>query len=101
MSATIRAASSPPPSPSPGRPEKTPCTAKSAAMAGKTKLIIGLVHNKFVHLPIAAVTSKRNYVYPEGSLWRDCLDATGQPVLMVNDKEAFLRNSKIQQHVTK
>ncbi len=68
-----------------------------AAMAGKTKLIIGLVHTKFVHLPIKAVTSKRNYVDPEGSLWRDCLDATSQPILMVNDKDAFLRNSKNKQ----
>ncbi len=65
-----------------------------AAMAGKTKLIIGLVHNKFVHLPIKVATSKRNYVDPEGSLWRDCLDATSQPILMVNDKESYLRSSK-------
>ncbi len=65
-----------------------------AAMTGKTKLIIGLVHNKFVHLPIAVVTSKRNYVDPEGSLWRDCLDATSQPILMVNDKDAFIKNSQ-------
>lgn len=64
-----------------------------AAMAGKTKLIIGLVNDKFVHLPISAVTRKRNYVNPEGSLWRDALDATGQPVLMVNDREAFVRIS--------
>ena len=68
-----------------------------AAMAGKTKLIIGLVHSKFVHLPIDVVTSRRNYVDPEGSLWRDCLDATSQPILMVNDKDAFLRNSKSKQ----
>ena len=65
-----------------------------AAMAGKTKLIIGLVHNKFVHLPIKVATSKRNYVDPEGSLWRDCLDATSQPILMINDKESYLRSSK-------
>ncbi len=64
-----------------------------AAMAGKTKLLIGLVHNKFVHLPIAVATSKRNYVNPEGSLWRDALDATGQPVLMVNDRASFLKKS--------
>ncbi|ULQ58806.1 ATP-dependent 6-phosphofructokinase [Brucepastera parasyntrophica] len=64
-----------------------------AAMAGKTKLIMGLVHNKFVHLPINVVISKRNYVDPEGSLWRDTLDATGQPILMVNDREAFMQNS--------
>ncbi|GHT69555.1 ATP-dependent 6-phosphofructokinase [Spirochaetia bacterium] len=55
-----------------------------AAMAGKTKLIIGLVNNEFVHLPIREVISHRNHVEPEGNLWRDTLDATHQPALMVN-----------------
>jgi len=55
-----------------------------AAMAGKTKLIIGLVNNEFVHLPIREVISHRNKVEPEGNLWRDTLDATHQPALMVN-----------------
>jgi len=55
-----------------------------AAMAGKTKLIIGLVNNEFVHLPIKAVISHRNHVDPEGNLWRDTLDATHQPAMMVN-----------------
>jgi 6-phosphofructokinase 1 len=55
-----------------------------AAMAGKTKLIIGLVNNEFVHLPIRAVIQSRNRVDPEGNLWRDTLDATHQPALMVN-----------------
>jgi 6-phosphofructokinase 1 len=55
-----------------------------AAMAGKTKLIIGLVNNEFVHLPIRSVISQRNHVDPEGNLWRDTLDATHQPALMVN-----------------
>ncbi|MDR1575725.1 MAG: ATP-dependent 6-phosphofructokinase [Treponema sp.] len=55
-----------------------------AAMAGKTKLIIGLVNNKFVHLPIKSVISHRNKVDPEGNLWRDTIDATHQPTLMVN-----------------
>jgi 6-phosphofructokinase 1 len=55
-----------------------------AAMAGKTKLIIGLVNNEFVHLPIKAAIAKRSYVDPEGDLWRDTLDATHQPALMVN-----------------
>jgi len=59
-----------------------------AAMAGKTKLVIGLVHDKFVHLPIKMVTKHRNAVDPEGSLWRDTLDATGQPNHMVNNMEA-------------
>ncbi|MDR2766925.1 MAG: ATP-dependent 6-phosphofructokinase [Treponema sp.] len=59
--------------------------AAHAAMAGKTKCVIGLVNNEFVHLPISAVVSQRNHVDPEGNLWRDTLDATHQPILMVNN----------------
>jgi len=55
-----------------------------AAMAGKTKLVIGLVNNHFVHLPIKTVISHRHKVNPESSMWRDTLDATHQPPLMVN-----------------
>jgi 6-phosphofructokinase 1 len=65
-----------------------------AAMAGKTKAVIGLVHDEYVHLPIKQVTAKRNKVDPEGTLWRDALDATGQPVLMVNDMEALIKNQR-------
>ena len=57
-----------------------------AAMAGKTKLIIGLVNNKLVHLPIKAVIAQRSRVDPESSLWRDTIDATLQPPIMVNSK---------------
>lgn len=56
-----------------------------AAMAGKTKMVVGLVHDKYVHIPIKMVTRKRNKVDPEGALWRDALDATRQPILMVNN----------------
>lgn len=55
-----------------------------AAMAGRTKVIIGLVNTKYVHIPIGAAISSRRRVDPEGNLWRDTLDATRQPVLMVN-----------------
>ncbi|MDR0374347.1 MAG: ATP-dependent 6-phosphofructokinase [Treponema sp.] len=55
-----------------------------AAMAGKTKVVIGLVNNEFVHIPMKAVISHRRHVDPESSLWRDTLDATHQPTLMVN-----------------
>ena len=65
-----------------------------AAMAGKTKIVIGLVHNKYVHLPIRLVTAKRTKVNPEGSMWRDAIDATGQPTLMVNDREAVIAKLK-------
>jgi len=55
-----------------------------AAMAGKTKLIIGLVNNEFVHLPIRTVITHRNKINPESSMWRDTLDAVNQPAMMVN-----------------
>jgi 6-phosphofructokinase 1 len=55
-----------------------------AAMAGKTKVLIGLVNNEFVHLPMK-VAVHRNHVDPESNLWRDTLDATHQPTLMVNN----------------
>jgi 6-phosphofructokinase 1 len=58
--------------------------AAHAAMAGKTKLIIGLVNNEFVHLPIKTVITHRNKIDPESSLWRDTLDAVNQPAMMVN-----------------
>lgn len=55
-----------------------------AAMAGKTSLLISLVHDHFVHLPIQMAVSRKNTIDPEGSLWRDVIDATGQPLLMKN-----------------
>jgi len=64
-----------------------------AAMAGKTKLIIGLVNNEFVHLPVQTVISHRSHVEPEGNLWRDTLDATHQPVLMTNKFDSSPQNA--------
>ncbi|MDR1803527.1 MAG: ATP-dependent 6-phosphofructokinase [Treponema sp.] len=61
--------------------------AAHAAMAGKTRIIIGLVNNEFVHVPIKAAISHRNHVDPESNLWRDTLDATHQPALMINQFE--------------
>lgn len=57
-----------------------------AAMAGKTKILIGLVNNTFVHLPIKIAVTSRKYVDQEGSLWRDVLENTRQPVRMSNDQ---------------
>jgi 6-phosphofructokinase 1 len=55
-----------------------------AAMAGKTQALIGLLHNRFVHLPISLAVSSRNHVDLEGSLWRDVLENTRQPLSMKN-----------------
>ncbi|MDR2808326.1 MAG: ATP-dependent 6-phosphofructokinase [Spirochaetaceae bacterium] len=64
--------------------ERLGSAAVHAAMAGKTKLIIGLIHNEFVHIPMKAAVVRRSHVDPESSLWRDTIEATHQPVLMVN-----------------
>jgi len=58
-----------------------------AAMAGKTKMLISLWSNKFVHLPIGMAVIRRNEVNPRGSLWRDVLQTTRQPISMVNSKD--------------
>lgn len=55
-----------------------------AAMAGKTKMLVSLINNTFVHVPIALAVGKRNTIDPEGALWRDIIQATGQPALMKN-----------------
>lgn len=55
-----------------------------AAMAGKTKIIIGMVNNEFVHIPTKIAIAERNKVELESSLWRDAVEATRQPLSMVN-----------------
>jgi len=59
--------------------------AAHAAMAGKTAMVIGLVHSRLVHIPISQAVEQRNRVDPESALWRDVVVATGQPALMVNN----------------
>ncbi len=58
-----------------------------AAMAGKTKVLISLVNDHFVHVPIRCAVGVRNTIDPESSLWRDVVEATQQPLVMVNGKE--------------
>jgi 6-phosphofructokinase 1 len=55
-------------------------TAVHAAMAGRTGMVVGRWHGRFVHVPMALAISKRNQVDPDGDLWMSVLEATGQPV---------------------
>jgi len=56
-----------------------------AAMAGKTGMVVGLVNDARVHLPLKAVATKRKMVDPQGNIWMNVLESTGQPVSMKND----------------
>jgi len=56
-----------------------------AAMAGKTDMVVGKWNNVFTHVPISAVVIRRNAISPEGTLWQNVLEVTGQPPFMIND----------------
>ena len=58
--------------------------AAHAAMTGRTGCLVGRVNNRLVHVPISLATKHRNHVDPESPLWRDVVEATGQPALMLN-----------------
>jgi len=49
-----------------------------AAMAGKTRLLIGHWNNHFVHIPMSASAGRRKQIDPNGRLWQSVLEATGQ-----------------------
>jgi 6-phosphofructokinase 1 len=53
--------------------------AAHAAMAGKTGLAIGLLHDRFIHVPIETLTGKKKRLDPAGPEWHAVLAATGQP----------------------
>jgi 6-phosphofructokinase 1 len=50
-----------------------------AAMAGKTGLVIGYLHDQFIHVPIELLTSRKKSMDPNGFQWSAVLAATGQP----------------------
>jgi len=50
-----------------------------AAMAGKTGLVIGQLHDQFVHVPIDLLASRHKQVDPAGAQWQAVLACTGQP----------------------
>jgi 6-phosphofructokinase 1 len=50
-----------------------------AAMSGRTEMVVGRWHGRFVHVPIPLTIRRRNEVDPDGDLWMSVLEATGQP----------------------
>ncbi len=73
-----------------------------AAMAGKTGMIVSFINSHFVHVPIRLTVSGSKRIDPHQELWRDVIEATGQPLLMqerrsrprTNDKRRKLSNRK-------
>jgi 6-phosphofructokinase 1 len=50
-----------------------------AAMAGKTGLVIGHLHDRFIHIPIEMLAQESKRVDLDGPGWQAVLAATGQP----------------------
>ena len=50
-----------------------------AAMAGKTGMLVGQEHSKFIHVPIRTAVSQTKRIDVTEDLWRAVLQSTGQP----------------------
>jgi len=64
--------------------ERLGSNAVHAAMSGKTNMLISCINDVLVHLPIEQAVKQKKRIDPESPLWRDVLEATGQPVVMTN-----------------
>jgi len=58
-------------------------SAAHAAMAGKTGLVIGLLHDTFIHVPIEMLSGRQKRLQPNSGAWYAVLAATGQPIRFV------------------
>lgn len=50
-----------------------------AAMAGKTGLLVGYWHGQMTHVPLKALEDRTQSINPDGELWLNVLESTGQP----------------------
>ncbi len=53
--------------------------AAHAGIAGKTGLVIGFLHDHFIHVPIELLANQQKRLDPDSPVWRAVLAATGQP----------------------
>jgi 6-phosphofructokinase 1 len=50
-----------------------------AAMAGRTGVVIGFLHERFIHVPISLLADHTKRLDPASGWWRSVLATTGQP----------------------
>ena len=53
-----------------------------AAMAGKTGMVVSKLQDRYIHLPLHLVTSKRRKLNIFSNYWRSVMESTGQPQSM-------------------
>jgi 6-phosphofructokinase 1 len=49
-----------------------------AGMTGRTKMLVGVCNNHFVHIPMEATVGKRRQIDCSGDMWMSVLETTGQ-----------------------
>jgi 6-phosphofructokinase 1 len=57
---------------------KLAAAAVHAAMAGRTEVVVGRWHGRYVNIPMRLITGGRNQVDPNGDMWLSVIEATGQ-----------------------
>jgi len=45
-------------------------------------LVIGFLHDEFIHVPIGLLAGRKKCIDPAGPVWRGTLAATGQPEIL-------------------
>jgi 6-phosphofructokinase 1 len=50
-----------------------------AAMAGKTGVVVGFLHDQFIHVPVELLAQEHKRLNPNGLIWGAVLATTGQP----------------------
>ncbi|MFH1131189.1 MAG: ATP-dependent 6-phosphofructokinase, partial [Pseudomonadota bacterium] len=53
-----------------------------AAIAGKTGMVVGLWHNRLIHIPLVAAATGRKQISLDSTFWRNVVETTGQPALL-------------------
>jgi 6-phosphofructokinase 1 len=50
-----------------------------AGMSGRTRMVVGMWHGRFVHVPIQLAIRDRQTIHTDGEVWQSVLESTGQP----------------------
>jgi 6-phosphofructokinase 1 len=50
-----------------------------AAMSGRTGIVIGFLHERFIHVPIELLSTRTKRLDPASGWWQSVLATTGQP----------------------
>ena len=53
-----------------------------AAMAGYTDVLVGRWHRHFTMVPLSVTTGRARRIDPDGAMWLQVLETTGQPLLL-------------------